>query len=214
MQATYSALSHCLKTQPGCPVVWRSQPKVRQTRLHSVTSRQLSPSWKRASSFAPLVSRGAKACNRSAMAAKQTENNTAPPSQHPQVAVVTTVGCAYCKRAKEALRQAGFAYEEIELSRDLDLLRSIQQATGVRTVPQVLFSCCSCTRCTCLGSVVRFAQAQNRYALHPGVHRREPCWRGNRTAGAHRAGRPGVAARQERWRGSAPAGPARCRRAV
>lgn len=72
------------------------------------------------------------------MAAEQAQRRSAHPPEHPQVAVVTTVGCAYCKRAKDALRQAGVAYEEVELSRDLELLRSIQQATGVRTVPQVL----------------------------------------------------------------------------
>lgn len=52
---------------------------------------------------------------------------------------MTTLGCTFCKRAKDALRKESIAFEEIELSRDLNLLRSIQQATGLRTVPQVLF---------------------------------------------------------------------------
>ncbi|KAK9842350.1 hypothetical protein WJX81_008014 [Elliptochloris bilobata] len=67
--------------------------------------------------------------------AESTAANTA--SEPAQVAVVTTVGCAYCKRAKDVLRQAGISFEEIELSRDLDLLKSIQEATGLRTVPQI-----------------------------------------------------------------------------
>ncbi len=61
----------------------------------------------------------------------------AQPAAEPRVAVITTLGCAFCKRAKDALRSAGVPFEEVELSQDLDLLRSIQKSTGLRTVPQV-----------------------------------------------------------------------------
>ena len=65
----------------------------------------------------------------------------AQPAAEPRVAVITTLGCTFCKRAKDALKSAGVPFEEVELSRDLDLLRSIQKSTGLRTVPQVSGGC-------------------------------------------------------------------------
>jgi len=65
----------------------------------------------------------------------------AQPAAEPRVAVITTLGCAFCKRAKDALRSAGVPFEEVELSQDLDLLRSIKKSTGLRTVPQVRRGC-------------------------------------------------------------------------
>jgi glutaredoxin len=60
----------------------------------------------------------------------------------PGIAIVTTVGCPHCKRAKDTLKKARLAFDEIELSRDLQLLRAIKSATKQSTVPQVrlLFS--------------------------------------------------------------------------
>ena len=54
-----------------------------------------------------------------------------------QVAVITTLGCPYCRRAKAALGEANIAYEEIELSGDLDLLATVKRTSGQSTVPQV-----------------------------------------------------------------------------
>lgn len=53
------------------------------------------------------------------------------------VAVITTIGCPYCKKAKDALKKEGIEYEDIELSSDLELLGKIKKATGQTTVPQV-----------------------------------------------------------------------------
>lgn len=54
-----------------------------------------------------------------------------------QVVVVTTVGCQYCKRAKDTLRVEKVEYNEIEASNQLELLKKIRASTGKRTVPQV-----------------------------------------------------------------------------
>lgn len=54
------------------------------------------------------------------------------------VVVVTTLGCQYCKRAKDALQQAGIPFEEVEAGSQLDLLQTIKKSTGKSTVPQVL----------------------------------------------------------------------------
>ena len=59
------------------------------------------------------------------------------------VVVVTTLGCQYCKRAKDALQQAGIAFEEVEAGTQLDLLQTIKRSTGKSTVPQVLSTAAS-----------------------------------------------------------------------
>eukprot|EP00887_Chlorella_sp_A99_P001935 scaffold18.g1935.t1 len=43
----------------------------------------------------------------------------------PPLALITTVGCPYCKRAKAALQQAGLQYEELELSSFPQLLAEV-----------------------------------------------------------------------------------------
>ena len=60
-----------------------------------------------------------------------------PSNQSVEVAIITTVGCQFCKRAKETLKQAGLEYREIEASNQPELLNKIKETTGRRTVPQV-----------------------------------------------------------------------------
>ncbi len=60
-----------------------------------------------------------------------------PSTQSVEVAIITTVGCQFCKRAKETLKQAGLEYREIEASNQPELLNKIKETTGRRTVPQV-----------------------------------------------------------------------------
>lgn len=54
-----------------------------------------------------------------------------------EIAIITTVGCQFCKRAKDTLKQAGLGYREIEASNQPELLNKIKETTGRRTVPQV-----------------------------------------------------------------------------
>ena len=54
------------------------------------------------------------------------------------IAIVTTVGCPYCKKAKDALGKHNLQFDEIELTRDLELLRRIKETTKQSTVPQVI----------------------------------------------------------------------------
>ena len=49
-------------------------------------------------------------------------------------------GCPHCKRTKDTLHKLKLAYDEIELSRDLKLLKSIKDHTKQSTVPQVTVS--------------------------------------------------------------------------
>ena len=54
-----------------------------------------------------------------------------------EIVIITTVGCQFCKRAKDTLKQAGLDYREIEASNQPQLLNKIKETTGRRTVPQV-----------------------------------------------------------------------------
>lgn len=52
------------------------------------------------------------------------------------VSLFTKVGCPFCARAKEMLRQHGIAYEEIIVGQDATT-RSLRAMSGAATVPQV-----------------------------------------------------------------------------
>ena len=52
------------------------------------------------------------------------------------VSLFTKVGCPFCARAKQALKERGIDYEEIVLGKDATM-RSLRAATGATTVPQV-----------------------------------------------------------------------------
>lgn len=55
----------------------------------------------------------------------------------PRVAVVTTLGCPYCKKAKASLKTYNIDFEELDLAEQPETLKLIKQATGQATVPQV-----------------------------------------------------------------------------
>lgn len=60
----------------------------------------------------------------------------APDKQVLDVAIMTRDGCPYCFEAKEALRNAGIAFEELVLNRDYTE-QGLRAISGARTVPQV-----------------------------------------------------------------------------
>jgi glutaredoxin-like protein len=60
-----------------------------------------------------------------------------PKASKPQtVSLFTKVGCPYCARAKQTLKEHGIDFEEIVLGKDATL-RSLRAMTGATTVPQV-----------------------------------------------------------------------------
>ncbi len=60
-----------------------------------------------------------------------------PQAVKPQlISLFTKVGCPYCARAKEMLKEKGLSYEEIVLGKGITT-RSLQAVTGASTVPQV-----------------------------------------------------------------------------
>ena len=54
------------------------------------------------------------------------------------VTIFTKIGCPYCVSAKALLNKKGVAYNEIDVSRDVELKRSmIARSAGRQTVPQI-----------------------------------------------------------------------------
>jgi glutaredoxin len=53
------------------------------------------------------------------------------------VVVVSIVGCAYCRRVKDALERHNIRYKDIDLTYRGDLLDTVKGMTGKRTVPMV-----------------------------------------------------------------------------
>ncbi len=57
-----------------------------------------------------------------------------------KVVMYTTQQCPYCVRAKALLRHKGVAFEEIDVSEDLELRAKMIEASGRRTVPQIFIN--------------------------------------------------------------------------
>lgn len=78
---------------------------------------------------------------RAAMAAEVlTKSEVRPGAEAAPVApvvVFTTPGCPYCKRAKGALKDGGYAFTEVDVSVDKQLRTTLNETTGQRTVPQI-----------------------------------------------------------------------------
>jgi glutaredoxin 3 len=55
-----------------------------------------------------------------------------------KIVIYTTQVCPYCVQAKRLLKKKGVAFEEVDVSRDAELRRSMVQRSGGRlTVPQI-----------------------------------------------------------------------------
>ena len=55
-----------------------------------------------------------------------------------KIVIYTTQVCPYCVQAKRLLNKKGVAFEEVDVSRDTELRRSMVQRSGGRlTVPQI-----------------------------------------------------------------------------
>jgi arsenate reductase-like glutaredoxin family protein len=61
-----------------------------------------------------------------------------------KVAIFTTPGCKYCRRAKEALRGKGIDFFEIDVSLSPDTRALLKEVTQQTSVPQASPSMRSC----------------------------------------------------------------------
>ena len=105
--------------------------------------------------------------------------------------ILTTLGCAFCRKTKAALNQAGVPYEEVDLSRQLEVLRRVKETTGQTTVPQVHSRMLSIVRVVVCESNLSSPQARSqswydslyKLALVAGVCRWQTGWRRRQDAG-------------------------------
>lgn len=59
----------------------------------------------------------------------------------PKVEIYTTPICPYCVRAKSLLERKGVNYQDIDISKDLELRDSVVKRAGGRTsVPQIFIN--------------------------------------------------------------------------
>ncbi|KAL6748715.1 glutaredoxin-like protein [Haematococcus lacustris] len=72
-----------------------------------------------------------------------------------QIVVCTTPACPYCKRAKAALADAGYAYAELDVSQSEAIRSAVQHTSGSKTVPQVFVSGSSLGGCDALLTALR-----------------------------------------------------------
>ena len=56
--------------------------------------------------------------------------------EEPTVAIFTTTGCPYCRKAKGIFQEEGIAYKEVDVSSDARLRQELEGVTGQKTVPQ------------------------------------------------------------------------------
>ena len=56
------------------------------------------------------------------------------------IEVYSTTSCPWCVRAKELLKNKGFDYEEIDVTRSTDKLSEMVTRSGRRTVPQIFIN--------------------------------------------------------------------------
>lgn len=55
----------------------------------------------------------------------------------PEITVYLTQSCPFCNMAKRLLDGKGLKYEMIDVGRDAELWRSMQEKSGRNTVPQI-----------------------------------------------------------------------------
>ena len=54
-----------------------------------------------------------------------------------EIVIYTWTVCPYCVRAKNLLEAKGLKYKEINLDGQDEELKSLQEKTGMKTVPQI-----------------------------------------------------------------------------
>jgi len=58
----------------------------------------------------------------------------------PRIIVFSTPSCGWCSKAKSYLREKGFRYRDIDISRDQKAAQDVQRRTGQTSVPVILIN--------------------------------------------------------------------------
>jgi len=58
----------------------------------------------------------------------------------PRIIVFSTPGCGWCRKVKSYLKEKGFRYRDIDISRDQKAAQDVQRKTGQTSVPVILIN--------------------------------------------------------------------------
>lgn len=56
----------------------------------------------------------------------------------PKIVVFSTPSCSWCKKAKTYLRDKGYRFRDVDISRDQKAAQDLQRRTGAMSVPVIL----------------------------------------------------------------------------
>ncbi len=58
----------------------------------------------------------------------------------PRIVVFSTPSCGWCRKVKSYLREKGFKFRDVDISRDQKAAMDVQRRTGSTSVPVVLIN--------------------------------------------------------------------------
>jgi glutaredoxin 3 len=58
----------------------------------------------------------------------------------PKIIVFTTPSCGWCRKVKSYLREKGFRFRDVDISRDQKAAMDVQRRTGSTSVPVILIN--------------------------------------------------------------------------
>jgi glutaredoxin 3 len=58
----------------------------------------------------------------------------------PRIVVFSTPSCGWCRKAKSYLKEKGFRYRDVDISRDSKAAQDLQRRTGQTSVPVILIN--------------------------------------------------------------------------
>jgi glutaredoxin-like YruB-family protein len=58
----------------------------------------------------------------------------------PRIVVFSTPSCGWCRKVKSYLRDKGYKYRDVDITRDQKAAQDLQRRTGVTSVPVVLIN--------------------------------------------------------------------------
>lgn len=64
----------------------------------------------------------------------------AVPKSTPRIIIFSTPSCPWCNRVKRYLKEKGFRYRDVDVSRDQQAARDVVRKTGQMGVPVVLIN--------------------------------------------------------------------------
>jgi glutaredoxin 3 len=58
----------------------------------------------------------------------------------PRIVVFSTPSCGWCRKAKSYIKEKGFRYRDVDISKDSKAAQDLQRRTGQTSVPVILIN--------------------------------------------------------------------------